>query len=50
LEKSYPLHLKKNKNLDPLLPRMFVPSLVAIGPVVLEKKIFKCPHPIFTFL
>jgi hypothetical protein len=27
-----------------------VPSLVKIGPVVLEKKIFKWPHPIFTFL
>jgi hypothetical protein len=25
-------------------------SLVKIGPVVLEKKIFKWPHPIFTFL
>jgi hypothetical protein len=28
----------------------FVPSLVKIGPVVLEKKIFKSSHPIFTFL
>jgi hypothetical protein len=27
-----------------------VPSLVKIGPVVLEKKIFKWPHPIFIFL
>jgi hypothetical protein len=27
-----------------------VPSLVKIGPVVLEKKIFKWPHPILTFL
>jgi hypothetical protein len=28
----------------------FMSSLVKIGPVVLEKKIFKWPHPIFTFL
>ena len=28
----------------------FVPSLFKIGPVVLEKKIFEWPHPIFTFL
>jgi hypothetical protein len=27
-----------------------VPSLVKIGPVVLEKKIFKWPHPIFTII
>jgi hypothetical protein len=26
----------------------FVPSLIKIGPVVLEKKISKWPHPIFT--
>jgi hypothetical protein len=39
-------------NLNPLHLRMitqgwFVPSLVKIGPIVLEKKIFKWPHPIF---
>jgi hypothetical protein len=28
----------------------FLLSLVKIGPVVLEKKIFKWPSPIFTFL
>jgi hypothetical protein len=27
----------------------FMPSLVEIGPVVLEKKIFKWPHPIFFY-
>ena len=34
----------------PFTKGWFVPSLVKIGPVVLEKKIFKWPHPIFTFL
>jgi hypothetical protein len=34
----------------PFTQRWFVPSLLKIGPVVLEKKIFKWPHPIFTFL
>jgi hypothetical protein len=28
----------------------FVPSVVKLGPVVLEKKIFKWSYPIFTFL
>jgi hypothetical protein len=31
----------------PFAQGCFVPSLVKIGPVVLEKKIFKWPHPIF---
>jgi hypothetical protein len=34
----------------PYLQGWFVPSLVKIGPVVLEKKIFKWHHPIITVL
>jgi hypothetical protein len=37
-------------NLNPLCLKLFVPSQVKIGPMVLEKKIFKWPNPIFTFL
>jgi hypothetical protein len=37
-------------NLNPLHPKMILPSLVKIGPMVLEKRIFKWPYPIFTFL
>ena len=38
LEKGRALHLN---NLESLIQGYFVPSLVEIGPVVLEKKIFK---------
>jgi hypothetical protein len=48
LERCYPLFLKNTWILS--LQGWFVPSLVKIGPVVQEKKIFKWPHPIFTFL
>ena len=34
----------------PFTQGCFVQSLVEIGPVVLEKKIFKCPQCIFKFL
>jgi hypothetical protein len=37
-------------NLNLLPQGWFVPSLVKIGPMVLEKKIFKWPYTIFTFL
>jgi hypothetical protein len=46
LERGNPLHLNKLK----FPPQgWFMPSLVKIGPVVLEKKIFKWARPIFTF-
>jgi hypothetical protein len=34
----------------PFAQEWFMPSLVKIGTVVLQKKTFKWPHPIFTFL
>ena len=44
LEKGRALHLN---NLESLIQGYFVPSLVEIGPVVLEKKIFKSCQFIF---
>jgi hypothetical protein len=38
------------RNVNPLPLRMIYAILVNISPVVLEKKISKWPHPIFTFL
>ena len=49
LEKGYPLHLNKLGS-PPGSPRMICAKSGKIGPVVLKKRIFKWPHPIFTFL
>jgi hypothetical protein len=49
LEKGYSLSLNKLKSPSPMNDLCQL-SLVKIGPVVLEKKIFKWPHPNFTFL
>ena len=48
LEKDVALHLKKFESLLP--KRCFVPSLVEIGSVVLEKKISKFRHCIFVII
>jgi hypothetical protein len=48
LEKGNPLHLNKLESPPP--QGWFMPSLVKNDQMVLDKKIFKWPHPILTFL
>jgi hypothetical protein len=48
LEKGYPLRLNNLKSPTPKDDLCQV--WLIIGPVVLEKRIFKWPHPIFSFL